>query len=134
MRHGDERQRRRREQDVADVEPRQKDVGSPGGVAADDERQQGQEHQGHPPMIADRIDNSPGYWPGRSDRARRRGAGLRPLVAVWRDRRKEETMDSSVMSAPFSSRITRPREKTSTRSQSPASSIASEELMTQATP
>ena len=56
------------------------------------------------------------------------------LDATSFDRRKEDTMPSSVRSEPFSSRITRPREKMRTRSHSPASSIASEELMTKATP
>ena len=43
-------------------------------------------------------------------------------------------MLSSVISPPLSSRMMRPRENTSTRSHIPANSMASEELMTQATP
>ena len=49
---GDQRERRRREQDMPDVEPGQKDVGLHRRIGAHGERQQAQQYERKPPLIA----------------------------------------------------------------------------------
>ena len=130
LRHGDQRQRRGREQDVAKVERGQEDV----GLRWPRRRRRGSSAQPgsragsticccRPTSVSKARCSSVG---GCRLRVRRQAL---PCAV-----RNDETMFSSVTSAPVSSRMMRPRENTSTRSQMPASSSASDELTMQLLP
>ena len=136
LRHGDQRQRRGREQDVADVERRQEDV----GLRTRRSRRRRasaatQEGQRHPPLVAAAGDDLAERCRARASRRRSSAPSLRAARAT--SLRGEERGDDALLAdlaAASASRMMRPREKTSTRSQMPASSSASDELTMQATP
>ena len=129
LRYGDQRQGGGRQQDVAKVDRGQEDIrlcaprkrrprpsarpGSPSGIH-------------HLLLPAASVSKTRCSSVGGSARA----SAVKPSLAI----RNDETMLSSVTSAPVSSRMMRPRENTSTRSQMPASSSASDELTTQPLP
>ena len=108
----------------------QEDVGLGRGVAADEGGQHEQEGERHPPFAAAARKRF-------AELVQQSAAGSRRAVAARMPRlprgvRNDETMFSSLTRRRSSSRTMRPRENTSTRSQMPASSSASEELTMQA--